>query len=171
MQVGAASAARHPHLLAAARDSATVTLVVFSMTDLSSFKALPAMLDELKGDTIFLVATKMDLVASCSVSLVSTPLACCSPSPVSLEILNLPEVADAAAPYLTSVRCPQTHSAVLTMQAAVQELAKQHKTPLLLVSNPPFICQPNHQAKCTPSPAFTNTAFTEIARAVEQKLW
>ena len=77
---------RHPHLLAAARDSATVTLVVFSMTDLSSFKALPAMLDELKGDTIFLVATKMDLVASCSVSVVSTLLACCSPGHVCLRI-------------------------------------------------------------------------------------
>lgn len=115
---------RHPHLLAVARDSATVTLVVFSMTDLSSFKALPAMLDDLKGETIFLVATKMDLVASCSVSL-----------------------------------------------AAVQELAKQNKAPLLLVSNPPFGCQPRHQAKCAPSPAFISTAFTEIARAVEQKLW
>ena len=85
--------------------------------------------------------------------------------------LNSPEVAHAAAPYLTAVRCPQTHSAVLIMQAAVQELAKQHKIPLLLVSNPPFICQPSHQAKCAPSPAFTSTAFTEIARAVEQKLW
>ncbi len=82
MQVGAASAVRHPHLLAVARDSATVTLVVFSMTDLSSFKALPAMLDDLKGETIFLVATKMDLVASCSVSLVSTILARCCPTHV-----------------------------------------------------------------------------------------
>ena len=86
VQVGAASAMRHPHLLAAARDSATVTLVVFSVTDLSSFKALPAMLDELKGDTIFLVATKMDLVASCSVSLVGTLLACCRPIRVWLHI-------------------------------------------------------------------------------------
>ncbi len=60
---------------------------------------------------------------------------------------------------------------MLTMQAAVQELAKQNKAPLLLVSNPPFGCQPRHQAKCAPSPAFISTAFTEIARAVEQKLW
>ena len=78
---------RHPHLLAAARDSATVTLVVFSMTDLSSFKALPAMLEELEGDTIFVVATKMDLVASCSVSLVGTLVACCRPSHVCLHIV------------------------------------------------------------------------------------
>ena len=171
MQVGAASAMRHPHLLAAARDSATVTLVVFSVTDLSSFKALPAMLDGLKGDTIFLVATKMDLVASCSVSLVSNLLSCCTPTHDCLYIGPATSGGRSRGPLPHRRTLPANPHCILIMQAAVQELAKQHKAPLLLVSNPPFVCQPSHRAKCAPSPAFTNTAFTEIPKAVEQKLW
>lgn len=111
VQVGSAGYSQDSSLLAAAKHSAAVALLVVSMSDRSGFSGLAASVAELQPIPCIVIATKMDAVQSWAMTLVGPCFSVCRCCMMLVPKLTLCD----------------------TVKADVNRMAKEQKLPVYLM--------------------------------------